>query len=467
MRRKGKRLREELKTPSSSKGKANRMKLQTGARPFRDLQTPNNDNSLKLNMPSCMRACCVNAEAKHKKHLRCKTCDRNSKLCECEKQMKECLMKIFNSKFNQILITSGFPLGGKLRTLQEKLAGSNESSVMEIAKEAKQVYNSVTTTFSFAKDNEEFGEEIIQKIYGTEFAVNELFEVAEILEKRMESLLEDYEANPTSSSSILDTVWKHLKKQFPLHDLSDQRGKFEKVIKNILEAQPAPENVDALDIANKVFDEVLAIGLNNIDENETNSTPGMEVEEFPLAAPEEGKFHDFECPGINHYYVATSQYYKMLLQPHQTQFPKPIQNKANSVQSVEHISNPKTLEKYNARKQAFKEAGKVNTEKKVHEMLLFHGTDAANIDSILKDGFNANFNPSHKSKTQHYGRGIYVAEHPEMAFHYGNIILLCKVGNTSHFLPLPFVLDPGGAWNNGEEDIFAPGCSRRGAGGHS
>ena len=428
MRRKGKRLGEGLKTPSSSKGKASRMKLQMAAKPSnsKDLQT--------------------------------------QKLSDL--QMKECLMKIFNSKFNQICMTSGFPLGEKLRSLQEKLAGTSNSSVEDIAKEAKDVYNSFTSTMSFAKDNEKLGEDFFQKIYGSEFTIDELFEVSENLEKQIKSLLEEYEVNDTSSS-ILDTVWKHIKEQFPIHDLTDQCGKFEKVIKYILEAQPAPENVDALDIANKVFDEVLAIGLNNIDENETNSTPGMEVEEFPLAAPEEGKFHDFECPGINHYYVATSQYYKMLLQPHQTQFPKPIQNKANSVQSVEHISNPKTLEKYNARKQAFKEAGKVNTEKKVHEMLLFHGTDAANIDSILKDGFNANFNPSHKSKTQHYGRGIYVAEHPEMAFHYGNIILVCKVGNTSHFLPLPFVLDPGGAWNNGEEDIFAPGCSRRGAGGHS
>merc|ERR1712013_231000 len=50
-------------------------------------------------------------------------------------------------------------------------------------------------------------------------------------------------------------------------------------------------------------------------------------------------------------------------------------------------------------------------EKKVREMLLFHGTDAANIDSILKDGFNLDFNPTHKKKMQRYGRGIYMAEH--------------------------------------------------------
>ena len=117
----------------------------------------------------------------------------------------------------------------------------------------------------------------------------------------------------------------------------------------------------------------------------------------------------------------------MLLQSPQTTFPKPIQNKSNSVQSVEYISNPKTQETYNAKKQAFEFAGKVNREKKVREMLLFHGTDAANIDSILIEGFNVDFNPKHKSKLQLYGRGIYMAEHPEQAFYYGNIILVCKV----------------------------------------
>ena len=47
----------------------------------------------------------------------------------------------------------------------------------------------------------------------------------------------------------------------------------------------------------------------------------------------------------------------MLLPP--TSYPKPIQNKANSV----HISNLKRLENYNAKKLAFKEADKVNGEK--------------------------------------------------------------------------------------------------------
>ena len=412
MRKKGKRLEEGLKTLSASKGKAGRMRLQMTTRPststssdlqtpISDLQTPNDEHFFNLNTPS-------NTNTVRSRQIKC-------------------LMKIFKSKFNQIFLSSGFPMGGKLRSLQEKLeTGNSESLVTEIAKEARDVYNSFMITFSFAKDNEEFGEDFIQKIYGTEFAVDELFEVAESLEKRVETLLEEKESNETSSS-IHDTVWEYLLKQFSFYDLTKQRSKFEKIINDILEVQPDPENANVFQIAHEVINKVFAFGLNK---NNTNLTQCLEFEEFPLAAPEEGRFHDFECPGINHYYVATSQYYKMLLQPLQTPFPKTIENKANSVQSVEHICNPKTLENYNAKKQAFKEAGKVNIEKKVQEILLFHGTDAANIDSILKEGFNVDFNPKHKSKMQRYGRGIYVAEHPEMAFMYGNIILLCKVRKT-------------------------------------
>ena len=77
----------------------------------------------------------------------------------------------------------------------------------------------------------------------------------------------------------------------------------------------------------------------------------MELEEFPLAAPHGGKYHDFDCPGINPYYVTTSQYFKKVLV--RTQIPKgwkPIENKAVSVQLVEHINNSKKLMNYKVEK---------------------------------------------------------------------------------------------------------------------
>ena len=284
--------------------------------------------------------------------------------------MKSSLEKIFNSKFNQIFLEFGFNLGVKLKSLQEQLIGSQNHSVFDIAKEADEVYSMFATIFSAEETNGEF----IQKVYGTEFTPQELNDVARSLQTRTSTLLGEFKRKDTNNNNN-----------------SSEKSS---------------------------------------DEGMSFSPQPMELEEFPLAAPEEGKFHDFDCPGINHYYVATSQYFKNLLRQTQRHFPmgwKPIENKADSVQSVEHISNPKTLEKYEVKKLEFKEAGKVNAEKKVREMLLFHGTDAANIDSILKDGFNLDFIPTHKMKLQLYGRGIYMAENPELAFQYGNIILICKV----------------------------------------
>ena len=82
---------------------------------------------------------------------------------------------------------------------------------------------------------------------------------------------------------------------------------------------------------------------------------------------------------------------------------------------------------YNQMKNTFKEQGKVTENKKVREMLLFHSTDAKNIDSILQNGFNINHNPNHKEKKMIFGRGVYFSEHPEYSYMYGNKILLCKV----------------------------------------
>ena len=64
---------------------------------------------------------------------------------------------------------------------------------------------------------------------------------------------------------------------------------------------------------------------------------------------------------------------------------------------------------------------------KVKEVLLFHGTDSANLDSIMENNFNIDAVPSHKEKKMIYGRGVYMSEHPEIAFNYGDKLLLCRV----------------------------------------
>ena len=102
-------------------------------------------------------------------------------------QMKECLVKIFNSQFNRIFMNSGFSSGVKLESLREELTDkSTKHSVEDIAKEAGEVYNIFINTFSVAKDNEGVDTEFIQKIYETEFTFHELLEVAESLKKHIQ-----------------------------------------------------------------------------------------------------------------------------------------------------------------------------------------------------------------------------------------------------------------------------------------
>ena len=107
---------------------------------------------------------------------------------------------------------------------------------------------------------------------------------------------------------------------------------------------------------------------------------------------------------------------------------KPIKNKSNAPASVEYVVNPKTLKTFNAKKQFFLENKRwLRVDGKVKELLLFHGTDSGNLDSIMENNFNIDTVPSHKKKKMIYGRGVYMSEHPEIAFNYGHKLLLCRV----------------------------------------
>ena len=95
---------------------------------------------------------------------------------------------------------------------------------------------------------------------------------------------------------------------------------------------------------------------------------------------------------------------------------------------MEYVVNPKTLKTFNAKKQFFLENKRgLRVDGKVKELLLFHGTDSGNLDSIMENNFNIDTVPSHKKKKMIYGRGVYMSEHPEIAFNYGHKLLLCRV----------------------------------------
>ena len=105
-----------------------------------------------------------------------------------------------------------------------------------------------------------------------------------------------------------------------------------------------------------------------------------------------------------------------------------LQKKSISIASIEYVVNEKTLETFNSKKRFFQKSKRgLNRTGKVKELLLFHGTDTANVDSIVENNFAIEAVPTHRKKAMVYGRGIYMSEHPETALKYGDKLLLCRV----------------------------------------
>lgn len=150
--------------------------------------------------------------------------------------------------------------------------------------------------------------------------------------------------------------------------------------------------------------------------------------EFPIPAPENGKYHDFDEENVNHYYIAASQFYKMLHKQHSFPGARSITNQSDAIESIQYCVNTNSQKAFNRQRQLFKDQGKVKDGGKVKELLLFHGTDCSNIDSIFNTNFNIDIAPfPYKNKAMVYGRGVYMSEHPAISLCYGNKLLLCRV----------------------------------------
>ena len=107
-------------------------------------------------------------------------------------------------------------------------------------------------------------------------------------------------------------------------------------------------------------------------------------------------------------------------------------NPDDSIDSIDYIKNFHLEEEYEKQKARFAKEGK-----EPKEMLLFHGTAVANVDSILKENFK--LGNQDKEKRSVFGEGIYFSEMPAVSLMYGNGLILCKVllGNCETFKPQP------------------------------
>ena len=150
-----------------------------------------------------------------------------------------------------------------------------------------------------------------------------------------------------------------------------------------------------------------------------------------MCGPEDRKYHNFDDEHQKHFYIAASQFYKMLLSGR-------VKSKSNlirtqTISSVEYVVHQKTLETFNSKKKDFEEKRRgLNKDGKVKELLLFHGTDTSNVDSIVENNFSIDALPYQRKKKMAFGRGVYMSEHPQIALSYGDTLLLCRVSSYPH-----------------------------------
>ena len=147
-----------------------------------------------------------------------------------------------------------------------------------------------------------------------------------------------------------------------------------------------------------------------------------------MCGPEDRKYHNFDDEHQKHFYIAASQFYRMLLTGR-------VKSKSNlirtqTISSVEYVVHQKTLKTFNLKKKLFEDKRRgLNRDGKVKELLLFHGTDASNIDSIFENNFAIDAVPNPRMV---YGRGVYMSEHPQIALCYGDTLLLSRVSSLPH-----------------------------------
>ena len=122
---------------------------------------------------------------------------------------------------------------------------------------------------------------------------------------------------------------------------------------------------------------------------------------------------NFDDPYEMYYSFAESHYRRMASKER-----SPSLRPGNSeITSIDIVINKDLEGKFEATKRYFKQEGISDDE-----ILAYHGTDPANIDSILKD----NLQLIH-AKRQVYGRGNYFSEFPSISLRYGKGLLLCRI----------------------------------------
>ena len=120
---------------------------------------------------------------------------------------------------------------------------------------------------------------------------------------------------------------------------------------------------------------------------------------------------DFSDPFGIYYRIAESHFMRM------SKKGQPLNPQQATIVSIDIVINKDLEAKFEATKQSFKRNGIPDGE-----ILAYHGTNATNIDSILKNNLQLAY-----ARRQAYGKGNYFSEYPGVSIGYGNGLLLCRI----------------------------------------
>ena len=95
----------------------------------------------------------------------------------------------------------------------------------------------------------------------------------------------------------------------------------------------------------------------------------------------------------------------------------PLSPQQATISSIDIVINKDLEDKFEATKKKFKSQGIPDKE-----ILAYHGTEKANIHSILKSNLQLRY-----AKRQAYGKGNYFSEFPSVSLSYGDGLLLCRI----------------------------------------
>ena len=110
---------------------------------------------------------------------------------------------------------------------------------------------------------------------------------------------------------------------------------------------------------------------------------------FPFYPEENNDTHQSRAV---HKYVASSFFYKMA-SVKGIHAARSVVDPHSAIQSIEYIENDVTSQRFRECKSRFK-----NLKEGKKEVLLFHGTDITNIDSIFNNNFDIGMSPSNRPK---------------------------------------------------------------------